>query len=262
MQNDVFISYSSSEYNEAKHTKNILTENGFSCWMAPESIPAGSDYSAEIEDAIRDCGVFVLMLSAQSQQSIWVPKELGMALSFHKTVLPFHIDASDIVKPFTFHLTNVQRIEAYENISAAYEELVCRIRAVTGKGNEERADKQPDTEKTAPAGKAAPFLSFGKTKKTTVKTAFIKTLTMDIEGLQRRMPEGEGQKALKHLYEAARFSDPVSSNEVFGIESQITVRLNSLRTAVLQSDSATVVAVSKDMELLIQDRNRILKASK
>ena len=110
MRMDVFISYSSSEYNEAKHTRNILTENGFFCWMAPESIPAGSDYSAEIEDAIRSCGVFVLILSAQSQQSIWVPKELGMAISCGKTVLPFHIDSSDIVKPFTFHLTNVQRI--------------------------------------------------------------------------------------------------------------------------------------------------------
>ena len=59
----VFISYSSKEYDEAYAIKQVLETNGISCWMAPQSIPSGSDYSHEIPRAIKSCEVFLLILS-------------------------------------------------------------------------------------------------------------------------------------------------------------------------------------------------------
>lgn len=65
----VFISYSSKEIEIANQTKLVLENNGIPCWMAPQSIPAGSDYAAEIHSAITDCCAVVLFLSKTSQES-------------------------------------------------------------------------------------------------------------------------------------------------------------------------------------------------
>ena len=59
----VFISYSSIEYNKVMEISNVLEKNGINCWMAPQSIPAGSDYGAEIPKAINTCDAFLLVLS-------------------------------------------------------------------------------------------------------------------------------------------------------------------------------------------------------
>lgn len=120
----VFISYSSKESEKALHIRNVLTSNGFECWMAPESIPAGSNYAKEIPNAIASCGAFVLVLSKYSQESIYVSKEVNEALSKGKTIIPFHIDSSDMNSEFNFFLNNVQRIDAYDRMSKAYEVLV------------------------------------------------------------------------------------------------------------------------------------------
>jgi len=123
----VFISYSTKDQDIADQTKKVLETNGFSCWMAPQSIPAGSDYGEEIPKAINNCKVFLLLLSQSSQDSNWVPKEVGQAIGKGKTVVPFQIDNAAIKDSFDFYLTNSQRISAYNRISEAYQELVKRL---------------------------------------------------------------------------------------------------------------------------------------
>lgn len=115
---------------EASQIKSVIKKNDISCWMAPQSISAGSDYSSEIPTAIKNCEVFVLVLLGASQESAWVPKELDRAILYKKPIIPFHIDNSDIIDSFDFQLSNVQRIEAYEKTASSYELLVDRLRAL------------------------------------------------------------------------------------------------------------------------------------
>lgn len=123
----VFISYSTKEYEIAEQTKRILEANGIPCWMAPQSIPAGSDYAAEIPRAIANCKALLLILSEASQESNWVPKEVGSAIGKGKTIVPFHIDNSIINDSFNFYLLNSQRISAYNRMTDAYQELIKRL---------------------------------------------------------------------------------------------------------------------------------------
>lgn len=132
MDTFVFISYSSKNYSTAAELRRVLETNGFSCWMAPESIPAGSDYAAEIPVAIQNCSAFVLVLSKEAQLSTWVPKELDIALTCNRVVIPIHTDNADVVQAFNFRLTNVQRIEAHRRMSEAISELIARLNAVCG----------------------------------------------------------------------------------------------------------------------------------
>ena len=123
----VFISYSSLNYDKALELYSVLTNNGIECWMAPDSIPAGSDYAEEIPTAIEECSAFVVVLTKEAQESKWVPKELDAAITCDKVVVPFHMDDSALKKAFNFRLTNVQRIEAFGRISEAYQDLLSRL---------------------------------------------------------------------------------------------------------------------------------------
>ena len=126
----VFISYSSREIETANQLKHILETNGVSCWMAPQSIPAGSDYGMEIPKAIEKCKAFLLLLSDASQKSNWVPKEVGLAIGKGKIVVPFQIDNATIGDAFNFYLTNSQRISAYNRMTEAYQELLARLKDI------------------------------------------------------------------------------------------------------------------------------------
>ena len=125
----VFISYSSKEYDKANALKQVLEANEISCWMAPQSIPSGSDYSREIPKAIKSCEIFLLILSEASQVSRWVPKELDNAINEGKIIIPFHTDESNLTEGFNFMLSNVQRIEAFSRLSDAYKQLIDQIKS-------------------------------------------------------------------------------------------------------------------------------------
>ena len=131
-----FISYQTSDVDDAYWLKKVLIENGINCWMAPDSIPGGSSYADEIDDAINGCTVFVLVLSEKTQHSKWVKKELDRAINTAKLVLPFMIENIQLEKAFNFYLTDVQRYSAFESKVSAVEKMVKHIQAVMGVSSE------------------------------------------------------------------------------------------------------------------------------
>lgn len=128
MNEYVFISYKSEQKQIALKIKNILEENGISCWMAPESIPGGSNYAAEITQAINCCKEFVVILSSLSQDSKYVLKEIDFAIKTNKNILPFVIDEFDFNNSIDYYFTNVQVYSAYLSWESALEKLVREIR--------------------------------------------------------------------------------------------------------------------------------------
>ena len=132
MEKQVFISYKAEEFDEASWVRQVLESHNISCWMAPSCIPGGSSYASEIPKAIKNCKVFVLILSSRSQASKWVSKEVDLAINYGKTVMPFMLENCDLKDDFNFYLTNVQRYAAYENKLQAAEKMLKEIQAVIG----------------------------------------------------------------------------------------------------------------------------------
>ncbi len=130
---DVFISYSSGEAFDASLVKGVMEKNGISCWMAPESIPGGSDYTKEIPLAIAGCKVFLLMLSESAQKSVWVSAELENAFKNKKIIIPYAIENVSLNIEFDFLLSKSQRIQAYEEKADALERLVDCIKRILGR---------------------------------------------------------------------------------------------------------------------------------
>jgi len=127
---EVFISYSSVDFPQADTVRSVLEKNGLSCWMAPRDIPGGSNYTKEIPIAIRNCKVFVLILSQSAQNSHWVLKELDSAVNCGKVILPFMLEDCALNDEFNFLLTGAQRYSAYQKKAEAMETLIGRIRGI------------------------------------------------------------------------------------------------------------------------------------
>ena len=61
MKHDVFISYSSQNKNVADAICHVLEEHRIKCWIAPRDIPGGADYGDLIDDAIKNCRLFIIV---------------------------------------------------------------------------------------------------------------------------------------------------------------------------------------------------------
>lgn len=123
----VFISYSSLDSPTADRVIRLLQHMKISYWKAPEMIPAGSSYAREIPKAIRECTIFLLIVSQSSQNSIWVEKEVDSAIYYRRTILPLKIDNVPLNDMFHFYLNNVQSIPYNEDAVAAFQTLQQRL---------------------------------------------------------------------------------------------------------------------------------------
>lgn len=149
MAASVFISYSSQNSKEVAQVLAALHRAGISYWKAPEMIPAGSNYAREIPQAISACKVFLLVLSEQSQQSIWVEKELDCAINCRKPIVPLKIGAGKMSELFRFYLNNVQVIDYTVNREKALSHLTQRLATLTAEtGERDREGIKPGPAKS------------------------------------------------------------------------------------------------------------------
>ena len=97
--------------------------------------------------------------------------------------------------------------------------------------------------------------------KVKAQTLFVKTMTVDVEGLLARAITPEAKEACRQVYEAVRYSDPMSNDALAGIESRITLKFNEFSNAVVTSTEG-VGAIADDLVVLIGDRDKKCKALK
>ena len=97
--------------------------------------------------------------------------------------------------------------------------------------------------------------------KVKAKTIFVKTLTVDAENLFARATTPEAKDACKKVFEAVRYSDPISNDALAGIESQITLKFNEFSNAVT-SNADTISTLADELVILIGDRNKKCKLLK
>ena len=88
------------------------------------------------------------------------------------------------------------------------------------------------------------------------KIFYIKALQTDIEILAEQEIDGDIKTALAKLVDAIRFSDPMSSEMLTDIETQISDKVAELKTAENKS------VIIEEINLLLTDRNRKSKTLK
>ncbi len=116
MNNLVFISYARLDQDFVLQLAQALQERRVSVWIDQWNIPTGADWDRAIDNAIRDCEQFLIVLSPASTFSEYsgeVRGELRRALDLKKDVIPvlyqqcqiprqlLHIEYSDFTAGFS-----------------------------------------------------------------------------------------------------------------------------------------------------------------
>lgn len=99
-------------------------------------------------------------------------------------------------------------------------------------------------------------------EKIKVQTQFIKLLTADAEHLMVDSKTAELKAATKKVYEAIRYSDPMSNGELSDIEGQIQREFEVFSQAIKSEDLELAKSVADGLLNLIDGRNKKCRALK
>lgn len=92
-------------------------------------------------------------------------------------------------------------------------------------------------------------------EKLKVSTAFMKTLIAEAAGIAAKAQTEESKSACKKVYEALRYSDPMSSEELADIENEIAKKLREIKTAVEAENGESLSELTEQALMLIKERN-------
>ena len=99
-------------------------------------------------------------------------------------------------------------------------------------------------------------------EKVKTQTFLIKNLTMDVQSLMTSAKSDEIRAEVKKVYEAIRYSDPMSDVKLADIESQLKIVFNNLVLSVDQGNIDTVKENAMITVELLERRNLLCKMMK
>lgn len=98
--------------------------------------------------------------------------------------------------------------------------------------------------------------------KVKAQTFFIKSLTVDADTLMASAKSETVKAECRKVYEAIRYSDPMSNDALAPVESQITLKFAELSDAVKADDAEKALDNATEICHLINDRNKKCKLLK
>ena len=110
---DVFISHSSHDRKIADQVCQTLEGARLRCWIAPRDMGAGRNWSEAIIDALEGARAMVVILSAGSNDSQQVLREITLAAEKKLPIIPLRVDESPVAKPLQFFLATPHRLDAF-----------------------------------------------------------------------------------------------------------------------------------------------------
>jgi Tol biopolymer transport system component len=114
MSTEVFISYSSQDYERVMPLVDRLRAAGVDVWVDEGNIDAATLWSESIVEAIAECHVLIMMVSSHSTDSHNVVKEVMIASESKKTILPIYLETADIPAKLKYQLTGIQHLEWFD----------------------------------------------------------------------------------------------------------------------------------------------------
>jgi len=110
-----FISYSRADKEFALQLASELRSSGFKIWLDQLDIPTGARWDDEVERALINCDIFMIILTRNSIASNNVKDEIGYAIDSNKRILPILLENVNV--PF-----RLRRFQYVDFSAKSYEE--------------------------------------------------------------------------------------------------------------------------------------------
>jgi hypothetical protein len=94
------------------------------------------------------------------------------------------------------------------------------------------------------------------------QTSFIRNMIAEAESLMNRAKSLEVKSACKQVYEALRYSNPMSNDALSVIEEKITMKVDEFSSAVGADDAEKSEEIAGEIVILVADRNKKCKGLK
>jgi hypothetical protein len=130
-QRHVFVSFASSDGALMRQTVASLEQAGLRCWFSDRDIEPASSYPTAITDAVKNSGAVLLLLTHASNQSPHVIREIELAFSARRPILPVRIGGATPSPDLQYFLSRSQWLDAGASLGdAELARLESRLRAL------------------------------------------------------------------------------------------------------------------------------------
>lgn len=138
MSIDVFISYSSKDHDLARDLKQSLEANGYATWMTPDDVRPNRPWAEQIVAAIDECRAILVLVSRNSNASEHVSREVNIAVTKAKPVLPVRVEDVNPGGSLEFLLSLKQWVDAFPGpINTHIEDLQSAITTLINDAGQE-----------------------------------------------------------------------------------------------------------------------------
>ncbi|MCH8876510.1 MAG: toll/interleukin-1 receptor domain-containing protein [Chloroflexi bacterium] len=125
---ELFLSHSSHNTQIASAITGTLRNHGVPVWYSQTNILTAQQWHDEIGNALRRCDWFMVLLSIDSVQSIWVKRELLYALTYSQYedhIMPVIIEHCNY-EGLSWTLDQFQMADYSNNAGVAYAQILAR----------------------------------------------------------------------------------------------------------------------------------------
>jgi len=113
MDPDVFISHSARDVDAARQLRGHLEAGGYRCWMAPDDIAGPRSWAEQIVGAIDASRAIVVLVSANSNESDHVSREVDLAVERGTPLLPVRVEDVSPAGALEYLLRLAQWVDAF-----------------------------------------------------------------------------------------------------------------------------------------------------
>ncbi|MFT3724606.1 MAG: toll/interleukin-1 receptor domain-containing protein [Hyphomonadaceae bacterium] len=120
----VFLSYATEDAAIARQVADGLRAAGVSVWIAPDSILPGQAYNEAIVAGLKASDTLAVLVSRASNASKHVMREVGLADTHGKRIVPVRIEAVEPSDGLTYYLSLPQWVEWHAHGAAALAPMI------------------------------------------------------------------------------------------------------------------------------------------
>lgn len=150
MPHDVFMCHSSQDADAAEAICGALESAQIACWIAPRDPVPGIPYAGQLVAAIEDARLVLVVLSAHANASQHVLREVELAATRRKTIVPVRVDDTLPTSDMEYYVRSLHWLDASRpppedrlgEIVAHFRPIVARARG----GEEPVVDRAPSRE--------------------------------------------------------------------------------------------------------------------
>src|ERR1044071_6343572 len=146
-QRKTFLSYSRIDKDFALKLAKTLKSEGFSIWLDQLDIPPGARWDAEVEKALEESEIFMIIITPASAKSENVLDEIGYAIDSGKRILPVLLETATLpLRLRRFQYVDFTSKSFNEGIESARELLKTLITQPAISDGEVQAETQSQAE--------------------------------------------------------------------------------------------------------------------